>query len=57
MTRAMPEEIREAIVATIPLKRAARPDEVAHAVAFLCDDDTNYITGINLPVNGGAYMS
>ncbi len=57
MTRAMPEEIREAIVASIPLKRAARPDEVAHAVAFLCADETNYITGINLPVNGGAYMS
>lgn len=57
MTRAMPEEMREAIVASIPLKRAARPDEVAHAVAFLCADETNYITGINLPVNGGAYMS
>lgn len=57
MTRAMPEEIREAIVASIPLKRAAHPNEVAHAVAFLCDDDTNYITGVNLPVNGGVYMS
>ncbi len=57
MTRAMPEEMRKAIVASIPLKRAARPDEVAHAVAFLCADETNYITGINLPVNGGAYMS
>jgi acetoacetyl-CoA reductase len=57
MTRAMPEEIRQAIVASIPLNRAARPDEVAHAVAFLCADETNYITGINLPVNGGLYMS
>jgi len=26
-------------------------------IAFLCADETNYITGINLPVNGGAYMS
>jgi acetoacetyl-CoA reductase len=57
MTRAMPEEVREAIVASIPLNRAARPDEVAHAVAFLCADETDYITGINLPVNGGLYMS
>ena len=57
MTRAMPAEMREAIVDSIPLKRAARPDEVAHAVAFLCAGETNYITGINLPVNGGAYMS
>jgi acetoacetyl-CoA reductase len=57
MTRAMPEEIRQAIVASIPLNRAARPVEVAHAVAFLCADETNYITGTNLPVNGGLYMS
>jgi acetoacetyl-CoA reductase len=57
MTRAMPAEIREAIVASIPLERAARPDEVGHAVAFLCADETSYITGINLPVNGGLYMS
>lgn len=57
MTRAMPNEVRQAVVASIPLNRAARPDEVAHAVAFLCADETNYITGINLPVNGGLYMS
>lgn len=57
MTRAMPEEIRDAIVASIPLQRPARPDEVAHAVAFLSADETNYVTGINLPVNGGLYMS
>ena len=34
----------------------AQPDEVADAVAFLSADETRYITGANLPVNGGLYM-
>ncbi len=34
----------------------ARPDEVADAVAFLSADETRYITGATLPVNGGLYM-
>ncbi len=34
----------------------AQPDEAADAVAFLSADGTRYITGANLPVNGGLYM-
>lgn len=57
MTAAVPEDIRNQIVATIPVGRMAAPDEIAHAVGFLCHDETTYITGANIPVNGGLYMS
>ena len=57
MTRAMPDEIREQIVAAIPMGRMGDPGEIAHTVAFLCNDDSKYITGANLPVNGGLYMN
>ena len=35
------------------LDRWGNPEDVANAVAFLCDSSSNYITGINLPVDGG----
>ncbi|MBA2409841.1 MAG: acetoacetyl-CoA reductase [Gammaproteobacteria bacterium] len=57
MTAAVPEDIRNTIVAGIPLGRMAKPAEIAHAVAFLSLDESGYITGVNLPVNGGMYMS
>lgn len=56
MTQAIPEDIRHAIVSQIPMKRMAQACEVAHVVAFLSADETAYITGANLPVNGGLYM-
>jgi len=56
MTAAIPAEIRDRIVSTIPVGRMARPNEIAHVVGFLCDDESGYITGANLPVNGGLYM-
>ncbi len=56
MTATIPEEIRNQIVATIPMGRMAKPVEIAHVVGFLCDDETSYITGANVPVNGGMYM-
>ena len=56
MTLVIPSEIRDAIVAQIPMKRMAHAEEVAHVVAFLSADETAYITGANLPVNGGLYM-
>jgi acetoacetyl-CoA reductase len=57
MTLAMPEEVREAIVAQVPMGRMGTPEEVAHVVGFLCDSRADYITGANIPVNGGLYMS
>ena len=57
MTGAMPVEIQEKITATIPAGRMGQPDDIARAVAFLSDDAAGYITGANLPVNGGLVMS
>jgi 3-oxoacyl-[acyl-carrier protein] reductase len=56
MTAALPEARREAILAGIPLGRAAAADEVAAAVEFLASASAAYITGAVLPVDGGLGM-
>lgn len=48
-----PEEVRDRFLATIPLGRMATPEDVAAAVAFLAGDDSGFITGAVLPVDGG----
>jgi 3-oxoacyl-[acyl-carrier protein] reductase len=50
-------EIEAAEMASIPLRRFAEPHEIAAAVAFLCSPAAAYITGINLPVDGGRTQS
>ncbi|MFA0442224.1 beta-ketoacyl-ACP reductase [Vibrio sp. 10N.286.49.C2] len=57
MVEAMREEVLDSIKGSIPLKRLARPEEIAAAVAFLASDDAAYITGETLSVNGGLYMA
>jgi len=57
MVAAVPQEVRDAIVASIPLGRLGKPEEVAHAVLFLLDDKAAFITGTTLLVNGGQYMN
>jgi acetoacetyl-CoA reductase len=56
MVGAIPETIRDAIVAKIPVGRLADPDEIAWAVSFLVAEESGYITGANLAVNGGLFM-
>lgn len=57
MVEAIPEKIREQIVSTIPAGRMGEPADIARAVAFLADARNGYITGANLPVNGGYFIS
>jgi acetoacetyl-CoA reductase len=57
MTSAMPAEVLESIVSQVPVGRMAMPEEIAHSVCFLTQDQNAYMTGANLPVNGGMYMS
>jgi meso-butanediol dehydrogenase/(S,S)-butanediol dehydrogenase/diacetyl reductase len=49
---AMPA-LRQAWVASIPMKRPGTADEIARVVAFLASDDASYVTGVCLPVDGG----
>ena len=48
--------VREKIIAQIPIGRLGKPDEVARAVAFLASEDSSFITGSNLVINGGQYL-
>jgi acetoacetyl-CoA reductase len=57
MVAALTSEIREGIIADIPVGRLGSPADIARAVGFLTADDAGDITGINLPVNGGYFMS
>jgi acetoacetyl-CoA reductase len=57
MTEAIREDIRNTIVSGIPMGRMGTVDEIAGAVAYLVEEEAGYITGANLPVNGGLYMS
>ncbi len=56
MVMAVPEEVREKIVAQIPTGRLGTPQEIAYAVAFFIPDEAGWITGANLSANGGQYM-
>jgi acetoacetyl-CoA reductase len=57
MTDAVPQELRDQILQQVPVGRIGTPDDIAHAINFLCDEASGYITGINMPVNGGLFMS
>jgi acetoacetyl-CoA reductase len=57
LVAAVAADIREQIIADIPVGRLGSPGDIARAVGFLTADDAGYITGENLPVNGGYFMS
>jgi acetoacetyl-CoA reductase len=56
MVGGMKPEVREAIVQQIPVGRLAEPREIAWAVGFLVAEESSYITGADLAVNGGLFM-
>ena len=56
MTRAMPQEAKDALVGQIALGRLGEPVDIARTVAFLAGPAASYITGETLHVNGGMYM-
>ena len=57
MTASLPEAQQKALLGQIPLGHLGKPHDVAHAVAFLASPQASYITGQELHVNGGMFMS
>ena len=56
MTKVLPDEVRAKILASVPLGRMGKPEDIAAAVKFLASEDAGYITGQVLAINGGMYM-
>ena len=57
MTDKIDEKYKEIIISKIPSARLGEPDDIANAVLFLSSDQSNYINGETLHVNGGMYMA
>jgi len=51
------DEVRTAVAAGTPLRRQGNPEEVARTVANLVSDDSSFVTGANIDINGGTYFS
>ncbi len=56
MTEVLPEKVKEELKQLIPMERLGKPEDIAEAVLFLVSEESNYITGHVLKVNGGIYM-
>ena len=56
MVAAIAENVRNQIIANIPVGRLGEPSEIARVVDFLAADESGFITGANIPVNGGYFM-
>ena len=56
MTASLPQEQQKALLGQIPLGHLGKPQDIAHAVAFVVSPEAGYITGQEIHVNGGMYM-
>ncbi len=56
MVMAVPEKVRESIIAQIPAGRLGEPEEIARCVAFLASDESGFITGSTISANGGQFF-
>jgi len=56
MVMSVPEDVREKIIAQIPVGRLGQPEEIARTVAFLAAPESGFITGANFAINGGQHM-
>lgn len=56
MVMAVPEKVRDSIIAQIPTGRLGEPEEIARAVVFLASDDSGFINGSTITANGGQYF-
>jgi len=56
MTAKLPDDIRQLMLKQIPLARFGKPEDVANLVLFLCSEDSNYITGHVIQIDGGMVM-
>ncbi len=57
MVRSVPEDIRNAIIKQVPVGRLGMTEEIARAVSFLVDEQSQFMTGTTLTINGGQYMT
>ncbi|MDX8465827.1 beta-ketoacyl-ACP reductase [Mesorhizobium sp. VK23B] len=57
MVMAVPEKVRESIIAQIPVGRLGEPEEIARCVVFLASEDAGFITGSTITANGGQYFA
>lgn len=57
MVRAVPEKVLESIIATVPVGRLGKAEEIASMCAYLASDDAAFITGATMTVNGAQYIA
>lgn len=57
MVKSIRADVLEKLIAGIPIGRLAKPEEIASLVAFLASEEAGYITGANIAINGGMYMT